>query len=376
MPRILAWRFSSARSGSRPAKGSASTESNASTTGSIGSSRKSQPRFSASRRASVACPLRRVAGRHRDAVDTLGAERLDGERGSDRRVDPARDADDDLVEAVLADVVAEAEDERLSHLLELVAERRERCPLEAIEIERRAASPRSRARVRARLPSRSIRSECPSKTSSSWPPTALQSATRTPLSCARAVKMASRSCARPTWNGEAERLTMSSAPAARELGRRRPGDPHVLADRDPDPRAGDVDQREVAPGGEVALLVEDAVVRQVPLLRPAGDGAVGADRARVVELAVEERHADERDDARASLRRSARARRAPRARSRAAAGDPPADSPSPQARGGRRGRRRPRCASSMRARIRSRLPSRSPTTGSICARASLIAVSA
>ena len=59
-----------------------------------------------------------------------------------------------------------------------------------------------------------MKSECPSKMSSSWPPTVLQSATRTPLSRARAEKIASRSCARPMWNGEAERLTTSSAPEA------------------------------------------------------------------------------------------------------------------------------------------------------------------
>jgi hypothetical protein len=59
-----------------------------------------------------------------------------------------------------------------------------------------------------------MKSECPSKMSSSWPPTMLQRATRTPLSRAREEKIASRSCARPTWNGDAERLTTSSAPAA------------------------------------------------------------------------------------------------------------------------------------------------------------------
>ena len=82
-----------------------------------------------------------------------------------------------------------------------------------------------------------------------------------------------------------------------ELGRRRPGHPHVLADRDPDLRAGHLDDGELAAGGEVPLLVEDAVVRQMPLLRPAGDLAVRADRACVVEVAVEQRHADERDEA-------------------------------------------------------------------------------
>jgi len=50
----------------------------------------------------------------------------------------------------------------------------------------------------------------------------------------------------------------------------------------------------------------------VPLLRPRGDSAVGADGARVVEIAVEQRHADERDDS-GRLRRDQFERRAGRA---------------------------------------------------------------
>jgi hypothetical protein len=62
--------------------------------------------------------------RHRHAVHTTGFERLCAQRGSHRRVDPARDPDDDLREAVLLDVVPEAEGERKPHLLELGLERR------------------------------------------------------------------------------------------------------------------------------------------------------------------------------------------------------------------------------------------------------------
>ena len=49
-----------------------------------------------------------VPRRHRDAVDTLRPERVDGERGDERRVDPAREPEHDVAEAVLADVVPEA----------------------------------------------------------------------------------------------------------------------------------------------------------------------------------------------------------------------------------------------------------------------------
>ena len=58
---------------------------------------------------------------------------------------------------------------------------------------------------------------------------------------------------------------------------------------------------------EVALLVEDAVVRQEPLAVDRPHLAVRADRARVVEVAVEVGEADERRD---PVRRRARSRRA------------------------------------------------------------------
>jgi hypothetical protein len=56
--------------------------------------------------------------------------------------------------------------------------------------------------------------ECPSKISSSCPPTVLHSATRnTALSCPRGEDALALLCS-PDVNGEAERLTTSSAPAA------------------------------------------------------------------------------------------------------------------------------------------------------------------
>ncbi len=58
----------------------------------------------------------RVARRHEHAVHAVGPERVDRDGGDDRRVDPARQADDHVAEPVLRDVVARAEDERLVHL--------------------------------------------------------------------------------------------------------------------------------------------------------------------------------------------------------------------------------------------------------------------
>ena len=51
----------------------------------------------------------------------------------------------------------------------------------------------------------------------------------------------------------------------REVGRRRPGLPDVLADRRPDERLAEPQQEQLAAGLEVPVLVEDAVVRQEPL---------------------------------------------------------------------------------------------------------------
>ena len=48
----------------------------------------------------------------------------------------------------------------------------------------------------------------------------------------------------------------------REVGRRRPRLPDVLADREPHGRLSDPEEHELAPCGEVAVLVEDAVVRE------------------------------------------------------------------------------------------------------------------
>ena len=58
----------------------------------------------------------------------VGAERLGREASGQRGVDAAGDADDDLREAVLLDVVPQAELEREPHLLEVVELGRDRAP--------------------------------------------------------------------------------------------------------------------------------------------------------------------------------------------------------------------------------------------------------
>ena len=96
----------------------------------------------------------------------------------------------------------------------------------------------------------------------------------------------------------------------REVGRRRPRLPDVLAHGRPDEHLAVLEQEQVAARGEVAVLVEDAVVRKEPLAVDRLHLAAGADRARVVEVAVEVGRADEDDDA-ASLARDL-GERAPR----------------------------------------------------------------
>ena len=78
----------------------------------MGSSSSSTPRFSASLTRVAARALRGVRRRHRHAGHALGAEGVDGDEGHQRRVDPAREPDDHVLEAALGHVVARAEDER------------------------------------------------------------------------------------------------------------------------------------------------------------------------------------------------------------------------------------------------------------------------
>ena len=66
--------------------------------------------------------LARIARRHEHAEHVLGPERVDRDRGDERRIDPARKADQHVVESVLAHVVAGAQHERLVDL----AHRRQR----------------------------------------------------------------------------------------------------------------------------------------------------------------------------------------------------------------------------------------------------------
>ena len=61
--------------------------------------------------------------------------------------------------------------------------------------------------------------EPPSKTSSSWPPTAFTYAIHAPVWRARSRRIVSRSWFFPRWYGEPLMFTISGTPASRENGR-------------------------------------------------------------------------------------------------------------------------------------------------------------
>ena len=82
----------------------------------------------------------------------------------------------------------------------------------------------------------------------------------------------------------------------REVGRGRPGLPDVLADRRADDHVAEPQQVEVAARGEVPVLVEDAVVREVALLVDAPHLTVRKHEAGVEQVGVEVRCADEHRD--------------------------------------------------------------------------------
>ena len=145
-------------------------------------------------------------------------------------------------------------------------------------------------------PSSSSTTEWPSKTSSSWPPTRLQKARYDALSRARVTSISSRSSALPTWNGEAERFTISWAPASERSVAGGPGCQMSSQIVGPTSTSPQPEQNELAPGGKVAVLVEDAVVRQVLLAVDTPQLPSREHGTRIGEVALEERAADEGRD--------------------------------------------------------------------------------
>ena len=132
--------------------------------------------------------------------------------------------------------------------------------------------------------------------SSSWPPTALQNATKHELSRARVTSISSRSRSLPRWNGDAEMFSSSCAPARARSVAGGPGchmSSQIVTPASVLPCSSRSRSR---PWREVARLVEDAVVRQEALAVDGLHLAARAHGARVEQVAVEVRVADERGD--------------------------------------------------------------------------------
>ena len=262
------------------------------------------------------------------------SERLHGKCSDERGVDPAGDADDDFLEAVLADVVVQPELERKPHLLEVVAHRRQCCcdgvavlvghadvnrrdRAEHAAVLRERATPSigeaardNRRRVdvdhHQRLfetrPAREHRSlvvdheRMPIEDQLVLPTDGVaEGDERRVVARARAEHVFALAVAQQV---ERRRRDVHDQLCAceRKIGRRRPGLPHVLADRHAEERFAVFEDRQSVTWREVPELVEDAVVREEPLAHERLHLAARADGRRVVEVAVEVRRADDGDD--------------------------------------------------------------------------------
>ena len=267
-------------------------------------------------------------------MHAVGAERLDAQRRRQRRVDPAGEPDHDVAEAVLRHVVVQPELEREPHLLQVVELRRElrvrrlrllarRCELELRCRHLHAvARQRAAAHVAQPAPDRSDGIEVDDEQLLLEPGRAREHLALVVEHDRVAVEdqlvlaadgVAERDEARVVGRAHLEHLLALAVLAdverrggdvrdqlragEREVGRRRARLPDVLADRRPDEHLAEAQQDEVVARREVPVLVEDAVVRQVALAVDVPDLAVREHEARVVEVGVEVRRADERRDA-------------------------------------------------------------------------------
>jgi hypothetical protein len=269
-------------------------------------------------------------------VHALRAERLHRERRGERRVDAAGNGDHHVPEAVLLDVVTKPELEPAAHLLQLVEQRCERRPRRPAVRPRVRRADVDRGYVGDRLALAGERTT----TNVAQPPgdgdggldvddqKRLLETRRTRKNFAVVVEhhrvpveqelvlaadRVDEGDERDVVPGARGQHLLALALLAeverrcgdvrdqlcageRHLGGRRPGLPDVLADRRPDQHVAVLEQEQVPTRREVPVLVEDPVVRQEPLAVNGLDLTSGADSAGVVEVTVEVRGADERDD--------------------------------------------------------------------------------
>ena len=245
---------------------------------SIGISISSTPRFAAIARASACVSSLEWGEGMTTQVDALGAERVDGDQRDQRRVDAAGERQHDALEAVLLDVVAQAEPERrvdLGDRLERLGDRALARARHRAGRTRRWRGPGPRGRpgrdrapratgglgagelevadeqllVELAAPGRASRRSAltitlwPSKTSSSWPPTGVAERERGARLAGALGDHLLALGALAAVIGRGGRVD-DQARARQRLGARgRARKPDVLADRQPDQRAVELDQR-------------------------------------------------------------------------------------------------------------------------------------
>ena len=221
---------------------------------------------------------------HDHAGDAIGAEGVDREQGHERRVDPARERQPDMTEAVLRDVVAKAEDERAVDLGEIGERLGDPARSGGVEVadeelllelsrpgDHRAAGVEDEALAvedQLVLAADEVAEGELGPVASSHGAEELLA-----LAALAAVVRGSRGV------GDQRRPFGHLGRGGRAL------DPAVLADGEAHPRPGDVHGSRLGAGDEVALLVEDRVVGQADLAVDGAHRAVGEHGERVVGVA-------------------------------------------------------------------------------------------
>ncbi len=263
--------------------------------------------------------LAREAGGHEHADHVLGPEGVGRDRGDERRVDAARQPDEHVGEAVLADVVARAEHERLVDLAHRFEQRLDPvCAPGPAELRlgdrdlRQLRSPQASTRIERPAAERGVHVDVADEQvllellGPGHEVTALVEQHRRAVEdelvlaadevdiedghrrvgrARREHRLALAQAARVEGRGVDVHDELGATRSLRQDRTVRA--PRVLADRDGHAHAGDHEQRAVArPRLEVALLVEHGVVREQVLPVDAEHAAVRADRGRVVEVTV------------------------------------------------------------------------------------------
>ena len=294
--------------------------------------------------AHLACVVAGVGRReprwHRRRVDVLGAERVDGDRGGERRVDAAADPEHDVAEPVLGDVVAEPEPEREPHLLELALERDD-CRRHGVtdglgvgQVEdprRRDGDPGTLELASAHVAQPTThcfgRIEVDNEQRLLEPGSPRDHLAlvveHDRVTVEDELVLAADEVAEGEVGGvvarprdqhllailgladverRRRRVDDERRPGQREVGRRWARLPDVLADGRADEDVSRAEHQQISPFGEVAVLVEDPVVGEKVLAVDRLHAPVEAHRGSVEEVALEDRAADERGHAHARLR--------------------------------------------------------------------------